>query len=442
MSLLSQQINNTMPLNVLIIGAGCAGPVFAQLLQRVNPRHTITIIERFASLRTGGQQLDLKAEGIPIAKGMGLLGALKTACVHEPGMKLVDKNGKSLMHFGVNDSSKQSSNLTNEYEIMRGDMVKIFYDGSLAERQKTAERGVKEGSLTYRFDTTITHLDQSDKGATVTFSDGQKTTYDLVVAADGQNSRTRRMAFGAGTDAECFRSIGIHAAYFEIPRIESDEDDARILFASGSRMVMVRTGDRPITQVYFFIMKDKERHERMKPVHKQPLEQQKEAWAEIFHDAGWECKRFIDGMKITEDFYAHELGQVHMPQLNSGRVVLLGDAGYCPTPFTGMGTTLSLIGSYILAGELAKHGDDVDAALQGYHELMQQPLEKYQKLPRIDNFYPSSELGIKITNNMLWLLSSLKIDKVVQWVGGMLPESNDGWKLPVYPELSLGDEEK
>jgi 2-polyprenyl-6-methoxyphenol hydroxylase-like FAD-dependent oxidoreductase len=428
-----------MPLNILIVGAGCAGPALAHVLEKANPRYNITVIERFPTLRTGGQQLDLKAEGIPIAKSMGILDGLKAACVHETGMRLLDKNGKTLMQFGINDSSGKGKGLTNEYEIMRGDMVKVFYDASLAERQRIEESGEKGGSLTYRFDTTVTHLEQSDRKATVTFSNGQKEAYDLVVAADGQNSRTRRIAYGEEASKKGFRSIGVHAAYFEIPRMEFDNNDARIFFASKSRMIMTRSGDRSKTQVYFFLMKDKERHEKMKGVHKQPLAQQKEAWAEIYQDAGWECQRFIEGMKTTEDFYAHELGQIHMPQLHSGRVVLVGDAGYCPTAFTGMGTTLSLIGSHILAGELAKHGDNVDAALQRYNELMQPPLKRYRNLPEgtQTSFYPASELGIKITNSILWSLSALKVDKAAQWFAGMLPEGKSKWDLPSYPELTV-----
>jgi len=433
-----------MSLNILIIGAGCAGPAFAHILEKTNPNHNITVIERFPQLRTGGQQLDLKAEGICVAKSMGILDALKEKCVHETGMTLVDKNGKSLVQFGVNDSSKQGVNLTNEYEIMRGDMVKVFYDASVAERRSIEEKGRTAGGLTYKFDTTITHLEQSGDSATVTFSGGQRATYDLVVAADGQNSRTRRMAFGNDASETGFRSIGVHAAYFEIPRMQFGDNDARIFFASGSRMIMTRNGDRSKTQVYFFIMKDKERHERMKTVHKLSLEQQKEVWGEIFQDVGWERTRFVDGMMTTDDFYAHELAQIHMPQLHAGRVVLLGDAGYCPTAFTGMGTTLSLIGSYILAGELAKHGDDVEAALQAYNELIQPFLKLYQRGPEevTTNFYPSSELGIKIMNNVLWFLSSLKVDKVVQWIGGMMPESKSKLELPEYPGLDLDHGEK
>tara|TARA_R110002003_G_scaffold106_10_gene8776 strand:- start:6552 stop:7856 length:1305 start_codon:yes stop_codon:yes gene_type:complete len=433
-----------MSLNILIVGAGCAGPALALLLQKSNSKHNVTVIERFPSLRTGGQQLDLKAQGVPMAKGMGILDDLKAACVHETGMQLVDRNGKSLMQFGINDSSRQGLALTNEYEIMRGDIVKVFHDGSIAERQNIEKRGKKEGGLTYKYDTTITHLNQIDDGVDVTLSNGQKQHFDLVVAADGQNSRTRRMAFNAEINSTCFRSMGVHAAYYEIPRIDSDNSDAHIFFAPGSRMVMTRTGDRPITQVYLFMMKDKTRHEHFKSVHKMPLEKQKEAWIEVFQDAGWECRRFMEGMKTTSDFYAHEIGQVHMPQLYCGRVVLLGDAGYCPSAFTGMGTTLSLIGSYMLAGELAKHGNDVGGALQAYHEVMQTPIEKYQRLTGggETSFYPSSQLGITITNNVLWILSSLKIDKLMMWVGGWIPEKKDGFELPVYPGLSLGKDTK
>ena len=68
-----------------------------------------------------------------------------------------------------------------------------------------------------------------------------------------------------------------------------------------------------------------------------------------------------------------------MKQMYGGPVVLLGDAGYCPSPFTGMGTAVSLIGSYVLAGELARHGNDVDRALEAYEEVVRRPVNECQK---------------------------------------------------------------
>jgi 2-polyprenyl-6-methoxyphenol hydroxylase-like FAD-dependent oxidoreductase len=431
------QSSNSTPLNVLIIGAGCAGPVLAQVLTKANPKHKVTVVERYHTLRTGGQQLDLKAEGVRIAKGLGILDALKEACVHETGMRFVDSKGKALMRLGINDPSHQGNNLTNEYEIMRGDMVQVFYDGSIAERKRVDDQGENEGSLTYKFDTTVTELENSDEGVAVTFSTGQKEYYDLVVGADGQGSRTRRTTFGPDIEAKAFQSIGVHAAYYEIPR-EFDDNDARIYFGTDSRMVMTRSGDRSKTQIYLFVMNNKERHDKMRVVQKQPLEQVKKAWTEMYDDAGWDCRRFLEGLKTTNDFYTTELAQVHMPKLYSGRVVLLGDAGYCPTPFTGMGTTLSLVGSYILAGELARHGDDIGTALQAYHDNMRQPLDLYQRLPGGGTkFYPSSRLGIKIANIFVWILSSLQLHRLAQWALGMIGSKKNEWEMPVYPELNM-----
>jgi 2-polyprenyl-6-methoxyphenol hydroxylase-like FAD-dependent oxidoreductase len=52
------------------------------------------------------------------------------------------------------------------------------------------------------------------------------------------------------------------------------------------------------------------------------------------------------------------------------RVVLVGDAGYCASPMSGQGSSLALIGAYVLAGELAAAGGDHKAAFAEYDHLM------------------------------------------------------------------------
>lgn len=433
-----------MPLNILIVGAGVCGPALALMLQRSNPKHTITVVERFHELRTGGQQIDLKDQGIPITKKMGLLEPLRNLCVHESGMELVDDHGSSLIQFGVTAAGdKQSSmTLTNEFEFMRGDMVKLYYDTTIQDRKRIVANGEREGGLTYEFNKSLVALDQSSgKGVEVTFSDNTTRHFDLLVGADGQTSRTRRLTFGEDVSAESFKPLNIIAAYYHVPRVPEDDNLARIFFGTNSRMVMTRTGDRPFKQVYFFLLKDKERLAKMKEFQKQPISTQKDAWVEHYKDAGWECERFCEGLQKAEDFYAVEIAQIKMPegQIHKGNVVLLGDAGYCPSPFTGQGTTLSLIGAYVLAGELAKHGDDVAAALEAYTSTMKTPIEQSQTL-RLNTdrgIYPTSALGIKVVNNLLWTMSVFKLDKLLQWIGGFLPEEKGKWVIPEYPELNL-----
>ena len=422
-----------MPLRVLIIGAGVCGPALAVLLQGSDHRHHITVVERSSSLRVAGQQLDLKDHGMPIVRKMGLLDNVRSHCVAETGMELVDSNGKSVAAFGTNEPGKSGLNLTNEYEIMRGDLVNVFYEASLGQRSDLRHDLRNEGELTYEFGKTVTDLTQNNNVVHVTFSDGQKKEFDLVVAADGQGSRIRRLILGAEADAAAFQSVGINAAYYSIPRVEGEGTIAKCYNPPGS-FVMTRNGNRPMTQVYFFTVNNTE---KLNKSNKESITKQKEAWAETFKDAGWQCDRFVSALHTCEDFYAHEIVQIKTKQLYSGRVVLLGDAGYCPSPFTGQGTTASLIGAYVLAGELAKHGDDVDSALKAYEEIVRPRAEECQKLlPFVGMraMFPSSDLGIWIFRKTMWaisVLASFKIDR-------LLPRARSEWNLPDYPELNLG----
>lgn len=428
-------LKSTMPLNILIVGAGVAGPALAVFLQSSNPSHKITIIERFPNLRVAGQQIDLKAQGIPILKKMGLLEKVKALCVAEKGADIVDTNGKLVAHFGVNKADENSrAALTSEYEIMRGDLVNVLYEKSLEQRNKMDRAGAEKGSLTYEFGKTLTGLSQSNDAVDATFSDGQTKRYDLVVGADGQGSRTRRLAFGQQVSDEAFKSNGVHTAYYSIPRVAGEGEMAQIYFAPGSRFIMTRNSDRPMTQVYLFIMKD---FSKLRELHKQPIDKQKEGWFDAYKGAGWQSDRLLAGLKGCDDWYAHESAQIKMKSWYTGRVVLLGDAGYGPSPFTGMGTTASFIGAYVLAGELARNGKDIGAALKAYNEVARPPIDDCQRMPsQIGKFFPSSKIGLWILNKGAWVMSNIMMsEKVQQWFPAGKEEPR--WKLPEYPELNL-----
>jgi 2-polyprenyl-6-methoxyphenol hydroxylase-like FAD-dependent oxidoreductase len=425
-----------MPLNVLVVGAGVCGPAFASLLQGSDARHNITVVERSSSLRVAGQQIDLKAQGTPIVKKMGLLDDVKRYCVAETGLEIVDPKGKAVASFGVNSSA--GFGLTVEIEIMRGDLVRVLHDASLKQRAKIAAEGGREGGLKYEFGKTVKELSQdSGDGVDVTFSDGEHRRFDLVVAADGQGSRTRRLAFGDEANSEAIKSLGIHVAYYSIPRGDGDGGLAKAFFAPGSRAVMLRNGDRPQTQVYLYTSRNPE---RLKTLYKEPVAAQKAYFADTFRDAGWESERLVAGMAATDDFYAHELAQIKMQRgLVEGRVVLVGDAGYCPTPFTGMGTTAALIGAWVLAGELARRPNDVGAALQAYNDVMRAPVDECQVLPAsMTKGLPSSSFGVWLIRTSLWAMSTFKIEQLLHkiWPEREGPKKGS-WPVPEYPELKL-----
>ena len=171
-----------MPLNILIIGAGCCGPAFATLLLRADPSHRITVIERAAALRTAGQQIDLRAQGIPVMRKLGLLEKAKAVCVPEAGVAFVDAEGRQRAIFAANKSGHGQQAITSEYEIMRGDLVRVLYEASLEAGEAAGRATGGAGGVEYRFDTTITALAQNDDGnnVEVTFASGEKARYDQI----------------------------------------------------------------------------------------------------------------------------------------------------------------------------------------------------------------------------------------------------------------------
>lgn len=418
-----------MPLNVLIVGAGVCGPAIAMLMQRSNPQHNITIVERSPTLRSTGQQIDLKTQAPHILRKMGLLDQIRARCVNETGLEMVDSLGRQIAYLGASASGERGPGLTSEYEIMRGDMVQVLYDTSIKQNEEL--RLCPEKEITYSFGQTITTLNQGAQGVDVTFSDGRKQRYDLVIAADGQNSRTRQLAFGQEVSDAAFKSLGIHGAYFSIPRIDGEGTLARGHLAPGRKMIITRTSDRPVTGALLFTMKESP---ILKASYKESVESQKEAFVEAFKDIDWQADRLISGLKKSDDFYANELGQIKMNQLSTGRVVLLGDAGYCPSPFTGLGTNLCLVGAYVLAGELARQRNDVMGALKCYEEKMRPFIDECQQISQttLGFLFPTSRLGIWSMNKLIWVLSK---------VTGFFPQSKKGdnhdERLPAYPELNL-----
>ena len=60
----------------------------------------------------------------------------------------------------------------------------------------------------------------------------------------------------------------------------------------------------------------------------------------------------------------------------------MGDAGYCASPMSGQGTSLALIGAYVLAGELAAPSGAYQTAFRQYEEEMHPFVVVNQELGR------------------------------------------------------------
>jgi 2-polyprenyl-6-methoxyphenol hydroxylase-like FAD-dependent oxidoreductase len=403
-------------LKVLICGAGIAGPALAFWLARAG--HGVTIVERFSSLRSVGAQVDLRGQGIEAARRMGLLDAIRTKLVDEAGVAFVNAQGRPRATIMANTSGKGPQSLTSEYEIMRGDLVRILFEAT------------KDGT-DYRFDSSVDRFDQDEERVIAHFLDGTSEEFDLLVGADGQSSYVRKAVLPP--DVDPYRRMGIHMAYWFIPRIPSDTNIRDTYIAPGGRMVMRRSHNAAETQVYFLL---REASQEASNIHRLPIEQQKAFWTERFRDAGWQVDRFIEGLQSTDFFYSQEVVQVRTDTWSKGHAVLLGDAAHCASPFSGMGLSGSLVGAYILAGEIVRNPADLAKALANYDRILRPFVSEIQgavKPSLLRLGMPKARWQIGAFHAVTGLALALRIPDLIARI---FPEDRDGgWLLPPYPEL-------
>jgi 2-polyprenyl-6-methoxyphenol hydroxylase-like FAD-dependent oxidoreductase len=169
--------------------------------------------------------------------------------------------------------------------------------------------------------------------------------------------------------------------------------------APAGRVVSIRPGRLPGEQKAALSVRSTEAFDRG------DIGSQLELLERHFANVGWEAPRLLRAARTAPDFYLDSMGQVRLDRWSRGRVVLLGDAGYCPSPLTGLGTSLALVGAYILAGELAAASADPTAAtelqaMQGafdrYEIRMRPYVEQSQELPPggVDGYAPMGRLRI------------------------------------------------
>ena len=112
-----------MPLNVLISGAGIAGPTLAFFLAKTGAR--ITIVEKAKALLPHGQNIDIQGSALTVISKMGLMDKIRAANTTEKGTQFIDPDGKPFAFIPV---VKGAPSPTSEFEILRGDLAKILND--------------------------------------------------------------------------------------------------------------------------------------------------------------------------------------------------------------------------------------------------------------------------------------------------------------------------
>lgn len=415
-------------LRVLIVGASIAGPTAAYWFAKAGA--SVTVIERFPSLRRGGQNIDIRNVGVATMRRMpGMEAAVQAHKAQIEGISFVSNDGAPYGTIRPTGNPDQQS-LVSEYEILRGDLSQILVDMTKDEENVRYVFGEQIASMTYE--------GGGENGPVrVEFLGGSPTAeFDLVVACDSAYSRTRAMAFGCGV-RDHVQPTGCWAAYFTAPRGGFERDGIGEAFtAPGGKFIAIGPTSSTSSLICFMsmtsganspeVLKYREAVSRGDDAAKSFL-------ADHYRAAGWRSSEAVEHMLKADDFYTTEIVQVKPPGLYRNRVVLVGDAGYAPGP-TGTGTSLALSGAYILAGEVSRHQGDLAAGLKAYEARMRPIIDDLQQMSPfiLSAMAPQTRLGIWLRNTMFSLVCWSGILDFMQKYFGSAFSSGEKYSLEDY----------
>ena len=327
-------------MRVLISGAGPAGLTVAYWLRRYG--FTPTIVERAPSLVTGGYKIDVRGSALQVLRRMGIHDAVVAASTDMQGAVLVDAAGKVINEMSGDTFGHRAS---EDLEIVRGTLCRILMDNvSDAE---------------FIFGDSIQAIAQSSDRVQVELAKHGRREFDLVIGADGLHSNVRKIVFGE--ESQLVRDLGLYLCVYSVPNYLS-LDRMEMQYTELGRVAAIWSsrGDANAKACFGFVS----------PTHVDLRDraQQQQVLTNVYRGIGWEVPRLLELMPSAPDYYFDIAAQICMDRWSRDRVALVGDAGYCASPMSGQGSSLALIGAYVLAGELAAASGAYQAAFDQYEK--------------------------------------------------------------------------
>jgi 2-polyprenyl-6-methoxyphenol hydroxylase-like FAD-dependent oxidoreductase len=328
---------------VLISGAGVAGPALAYFLA---DHCDVTVVERAPEPRGGGYNVDFRGEAFDVLAELGIAERVRAMDTEMRGTTLVDAAGAAVGELPAEVFS-------GELEVPKAELTRLLHE-------ITADR------VRYVFADSITAI----RDRRVEFERGPAADFDVIIGADGVYSNVRRLVF----PDQGLTHLGMSGVGFSLPNYLGLDRSGLLWQHEGTAVYQYSAGDPSRLTVSMSFATDSPALDR------RPRAEQEQAVRDAFVGQGWEIPRLLAAMDDAEDFYFASTCQIQLDRWSRGRVALLGDAGFCAAPTSGMGTSQALIAARTLARHLV--ATDHETAFQAYERDLRPYVEANQEKGR------------------------------------------------------------
>ena len=338
--------------SALVSGASFAGLSMAYWLRRLGYR--VTVVELARGLREGGTAVDIKGGTVDIARRMGLLEGIRANRLSLRRWEFRnarDEVERALVLRGEGEPPSET-----ELEIERTVLLNMLFDAVKADAEIV-------------FDDSLTGLREAKGGVEATFVKRAPATFDLVLGCDGVHSAVRRLWFGE--EARYLHFLGQYFSITIVDELLIERDTAQLFNVPGKAVMLNAYKDK--TDVILSFAADEEL-----PFDRRDEEAQRKIIEDRFAGVGWRTAELLEAVRRSRSFYFDKLTQVRMPSWTKGRVALVGDAAYCPSPAAGMGGSIAIDGAAALADAMRDHPDDLGRAFGEYDARFRPFIEQVQ----------------------------------------------------------------
>ncbi|HDR8182702.1 TPA: FAD-dependent monooxygenase [Bacillus thuringiensis] len=395
-------------IRVLISGASITGPALAYWLHRYG--FDVTVVERAPALRSGGYGVDIRGAAVTVLGRMGILDQVRAADTNMTGVYFVNSKGEV-------EGQLSEASLANQHgvdiEIMRDDLSNILYD-------------LTKDTIKYIWSESITAIHENEAGVEVQFIHEKPQTFDLVIGADGLHSNVRSLTFG--DEAQFKRTLGCYISIFTLENYLNLDHRVLLYTMPGKTVGMYSARGNTEAKGMLLFQSEALEYDRYDEESQKKLVEN----AFVDHTEDWETSQILKTMKEANDFYFDEICQIHMPTWSKDRITLVGDAAYGPSPLSGQGTSLALVGAYVLAGELKNAHGDYSRAYVAYEKEMRKFVEKNQKIGKLaaGSMVEKSNFKIFLRNFMLRVPTLIVVQFKI--ISKMVTKAANGIELKDY----------
>jgi 2-polyprenyl-6-methoxyphenol hydroxylase-like FAD-dependent oxidoreductase len=289
-------------------GAGIAGLSFAIMLARGG--WTVRLHERSPEIREIGAGIQLKNNAVEVLEEIGIFGRLAPLGIRLERGRIRDPQGRIRQERVLTGKSRV-------YVFPRQSVIEVLRDTAL-------EAGVEIHTSSMAVAT--------DRAGELVLADGRRMRADLVVAADGVQSRLRASLDVGGS----YRWLPTIVNRYLVPSREVTPELVSTEHWSGR----CRIGIMPCGQNMSFLYHVSAECDR--PASRLPIDM--EYWSRAYPGLGRELELFSQGKAISHNFVI-----VRCPHWHKGRVAIIGDAAHGMPPTLGQGAGLTLMNVYALA---------------------------------------------------------------------------------------------